>query len=135
MIYWIAPSFIFGFITYLCSIPKKRDDLWDIKIDTNKGDRFIDNVKEELRFWCAGAGKTESVIFKILKHFAFQNFGGIIYDFKKGELTEIAIPLFKERLKTIACFDPQIGSRINVIHPRYIRGEKDINQITIHSYG
>lgn len=130
LMYWVAPSFVLALLGALLTMDKKRDELWDVKIETEQGDQYIENVKRGVVVaGAAGTAKTEGILYKIMVHFAGKVFSGIIYDFKKGELTEMAIPLFKERLKIISCSDPQGTVQINPIHPDYINGEKDINQI------
>ena len=44
-------------------------------------------------------------------------------------MSEIAKPLFGDRLKVIAIHKPYIGLRINPLSDRYISDEKDINEV------
>ena len=126
----ILPSLVAGLGLGLLDESTKNDELWDCEFITSKGKRFIKNIKRGvLIFGAAGAGKTESPIYAILKHFAEKDFAGIIYDYKDGELSEIAKGLFGDRLKVIAIHKPYIGLRINPLNERYIKDEKDINEI------
>lgn len=126
----ILPSLVAGLGLGLLDESTKTDELWDCEIITTKGKRFIKNIKRGvLIFGAAGAGKTESPIYAILKHFALKDFAGVIYDYKDGELSEIAKGLFGDRLKVIAIHKPYIGLRINPLDSRYIKDEKDINEI------
>ena len=63
----------------------------------------------------AGSGKTISIIYNLMIHFGKADFAGIIYDFKNGELTELAKPIFKERLKVIALHNPNSSSESSVM--------------------
>ena len=126
----ILPSLLIGLLIGLFTYPDKIDELWDCPINTNKGIRHIKNVRRGvLIFGAAGSGKTESPIYSLLKFFADKDYSGIIYDYKDGELSEIAKPLFGDRLKVIAIHKPYIGNRINPLSSKYISDEKDINEI------
>ncbi|MFK7102222.1 type IV secretory system conjugative DNA transfer family protein [Flavobacterium oreochromis] len=128
--YVLIPSIMIGLLAGLLSEESKKDDIYDCPIETSKGIRYIRNVKRGvLIFGSAGSGKTESPIYALLKHFANKNFSGILYDFKDGELSELALPLFGERLRVIAIHKPYIGNRINPLDKKYIRDEKDINEV------
>jgi hypothetical protein len=126
----IVPSLVIGLGIGLLDDTGKKDELWDCEFGTSKGKRFVKNVKRGvLIFGSAGSGKTESPIYVLLKHFAQKDFTGIIYDYKDGELSEIAKGLFGDKLKVIAIHKPYIGLRINPLDERYIKDEKDINEI------
>jgi type IV secretory pathway TraG/TraD family ATPase VirD4 len=91
---------------------------------------IIENVFEGILVTgAAGSGKTQSVIYQILQHYAKYNFSGIIYDYKDFELTELAYPIFKKTNLNFACFclhDPARSIQINPIAPRYIENEDDL---------
>lgn len=126
----ILPSLLIGTLAGLLLLPAKIDELWDCPFPTNKGMKYIKNVRRGvLIFGSAGSGKTESPIYALLKHFAEKEYSGIIYDYKDGELSEIAKPLFGDRLKVIAIHKPYIGLRINPLSDKYITDEKDINEV------
>lgn len=81
-------------------------------------------------FGSSGAGKTESVIYYLLKHMAKHQFAGILYDYKDYELTELAYPLFKKNgvpLNIFALHDVNRSVRINVLDPAFIQSESDVN--------
>lgn len=120
----------FGGLIFLFGYEKPPNPIFDIAIRTDKGTKYVRNFLRGISiFGSAGSGKTISLIFPILKHFSEQNFAGIIYDFKDGELTELAIPLFKEKLKIIAIHNASISARVNPISPKLINDENDINEI------
>lgn len=127
--YLIAPSLVIGALVGLFTLPEPFDELWDVKFLTNKGTKIIRNVKRGvLIFGAAGSGKTESPIYILLRHFALKKYAGIVYDYKDGELTEICLPLFGDRLKTISMHQAYEDRRINVFSSKYINDEKDINE-------
>jgi hypothetical protein len=129
-LFLILPSLLIGALYSLLTFPEKVDELWDCPFPTNKGMKFVKNVRRGiLIFASAGSGKTESPIYSLLKHFANKDFSGIIYDYKDGELSEIAKPLFADRLKVVCIHKPYIGLRINPLSERYISDEKDINEV------
>lgn len=127
----LFPSLILGLAFGLVGdIEGEKDEIFDCDFLTNKGKRVVKNVKRGvLIFGAAGSGKTESPIYALMKHFAKKDFTGIIYDYKDGELSEIAKGLFGEKLQVIAIHKPYIGSRINVLSEKYIKDEKDINEV------
>jgi len=126
----IIPSIVLGVIGFLITLKPKIDTLWDAKIETTEGVQILKNVRRGvLIFGAAGSGKTESPVYTLLKHFGQQNYTGVLYDYKDGELSEIAKPLFKDRLKPISLHRPSQGYRINPIAPKYISDEKDINEV------
>ncbi|MEG2335874.1 type IV secretory system conjugative DNA transfer family protein, partial [Chryseobacterium sp.] len=130
LLYLAAPSFLIGVITHLLLKPETPHPVWDVEFQTNKGIKILRGIQRGVAiFGAAGSGKTVSVIYNIIQHFAREQFSGIIYDFKDGELTELAIPAFRNRLKVIAVHKPEIGHRINAIDPRFLNGEKDVNEI------
>lgn len=130
LIYLVAPSFIIGVIIHLLLKREKSDPVWDVEFHTNKGIKILRGIQRGVAiFGAAGSGKTISVIYNILQHFAREQFSGIIYDFKDGELTELAIPAFGNRLRIIAIHQPEIGLRVNPIDPKFLNGEKDVNEI------
>lgn len=130
LLYLAAPSFIIGVIIHSLLKSEKPNPVWDVEFQTNKGVKILRGVQRGVAiFGAAGSGKTISVIYNILQHFAREHFSGIIYDFKDGELTELAIPAFGNRLQIIAVHQPEISYRINPIDPKFLNGEKDVNEI------
>ncbi|MFN3021824.1 type IV secretory system conjugative DNA transfer family protein [Chryseobacterium sp. TY3] len=130
LLYIALPSFLIGVIIHLLLKPRQTNPVWDIEFQTNKGIKILRGVQRGVAiFGAAGSGKTISVIYTLIKHFAAQKFSGIIYDFKDGELTELAVPAFGDKLQVIAIHKPEIGYRINPIDPHFLNGEKDVNEI------
>lgn len=125
--YLILPAGISGLLYGFKDYQKPADPIKDISFKTNKGKRVIRNVFAGTGiFGGSGSGKTASVIFQYLQHFAKNNFTGVIYDYKDGELTDICKPLFGERLKIIAVHRPSQTLRINPINPKYLTDEKEL---------
>lgn len=92
----------------------------------------IDNIKRGASIiGSAGSGKTESVIYNFLQHFAKHQFCGIIHDYKDFELTEIAFPLFNKKTNkfyTISFDD--IYYRVNPIASKYLPNEESVNELS-----
>lgn len=128
---WVfLPSMIISLLIYLFTFQKKPNPIWDVEIPTSRGKKFIRGIQRGVSvFGAAGSGKTISIILPILKHFANKDFAGVIYDFKDGELTELAIPLFGDKLKIIAIHNPSISWQVNPISTKFLNGEKDINEV------
>ncbi|AZB32113.1 type IV secretory system conjugative DNA transfer family protein (plasmid) [Chryseobacterium balustinum] len=129
-LYQFSPSFLIGLTIFLLLKPAQKDPIWDIEFRTNKGTKILRGVQRGIAiFGAAGSGKTISVIYNLIQHFAREKFSGIIYDFKDGELTELAIPAFGNQLRIVAVHQPEIGYRVNPIDPKFLNGEKDVNEI------
>src|SRR5690554_3768797 len=122
----LVPPFIIGLLTsFFKSKPK------EVHFPTNKKNIFIPNVNTGVFIVAgAGSGKTESPIYYLMKHFAEHQFTGVIYDYKNGELSEIAFGLFGDRLKPIALHNVNYSYRINPMAPHYIENEVDIENIS-----
>lgn len=131
LIYLVLPSIPISGLIYAWTYQKPINPVWDIEFATAQGKRVVRGIQRGIAiFGAAGSGKTVLIYTIFLRHFAKAKFAGIIYDFKNGELTELALPLFgEERLKIISLHEPSLSVRVNPIHPNYINGEKDVNQI------
>ncbi|MEO2053117.1 MAG: type IV secretory system conjugative DNA transfer family protein [Allomuricauda sp.] len=109
----------------------KKDKKYQVHFKIRNGKFKIDNIRRGASIiGSAGSGKTESVVYNFLQHFAKQHFCGVIHDYKDFELTEIAYPLFKDgetKFYTIA-FD-QIHYRVNPIAPKYLPNEESVNEV------
>ena len=133
VMYVILPATLIGALSYLYSGSEdnsKLDPNLDLKLVASNGSIVIKNIDAGVHILAgSGAGKTSCVVYPILKFFAENKRAGFIYDYKDGELTEIAIPLFKERLKIVSIHRPDISTRVNPIDPKYLKDEKNINSI------
>lgn len=129
--YGFLPAVVVGGLLGIGRIERKAEPLKYVEIRTRKGKRIIRNVFAGVGvFGASRSGKTASVIYSLLLHFSKWDFSGIIYDYKNGELTEICLPLFGERVKIFAVHRPNISVRINPINPKYLQDEKDVNSVT-----
>lgn len=135
-LYVLLPSLVLGGLAGLYSLPDTVNFPWDASFKVvkkgliDKDTRVIKNLRRgTLILGSAGSGKTESPIYSIMKRLADAEFSGVLYDFKDFELTEIAQPLFEERLKIVAIHKPSLSSRINPLSSRFISNVKDINEV------
>lgn len=127
----LVPPFIIGLLTSFFKSKPKEPNPKEVHFPTNKKNIFIPNVNTGVFIVAgAGSGKTESPIYYLMKHFAEHQFTGVIYDYKNGELSEIAFGLFGDRLKPIALHNVNYSYRINPIAPEYIENEVDIENIS-----
>ena len=107
-------------------------DKHQVIFKTTGKDFRIDNIRRGVSIiGSAGSGKTESIVYGILKHFQQHNFCGVIHDYKDFELTEMAYPLYKNCKIPfyIVSFD-KIIHRVNPIAPRYLENEESVNEIS-----
>lgn len=79
----------------------------------------------------SGSGKTESVVYGLLKHLNKYQFPGVIHDYKHFEITEMAYPMFRDRKIPfyVVSFD-DIHKRVNPIAPRYLPDAESVNEIS-----
>lgn len=134
LLYVVGPATLAGALWHLLETSgednSKLDPTNDLRLVASNGSIVIRGINSGVHILAgSGAGKTSCIVYPILKFFAETNRTGFIYDYKDGELTEVAIPLFKERLKIVSIHRPDISTRVNPIDPKYLRDEKNINSI------
>ncbi len=110
----------------------ERSRLFRVRLNTKNGFVTLENIRRGISIiGSAGSGKTESVVYGLLQHFATNQFCGVIHDYKNFEITEMAYPLFQKaevNFYTIA-FD-QIYHRVNPIAPKYLPNEESVNEVS-----
>lgn len=126
-----APALIIGLLIGLSKYEPAAEPVKDVKIKIRGKTIYIRNIFAGVGiFGASRSGKTASVIYSLLVHFAKFEFSGLVYDYKNGELTEICLPLFGKRVKIFAIHRPDISVRINPIHPKYLDDEKNVTAVT-----
>lgn len=138
---FLSISLIIVFLFYLfnpnkeSSKKKKLDPFYSIPFPlANGSDVYIENVRRGvIIFGSAGSGKTESTFVPMLKHSGKMGIPVLCYDYKNGELTEIANYFYtnsKIRVASIVPHDPQYSDRVNPFDPKYITDEAKLRQLT-----
>lgn len=126
-----APAMILGMLIGLSNYEPKAQPVVDVELNLSGRKRIIRNIFAGVGvFGASRSGKTASVIYSLLLHFAKWGFAGLVYDYKNGELTEICIPLFGKRVKIFAIHRPDISVRLNPINPKYLDDEKEVSAVT-----
>jgi hypothetical protein len=130
-------SIFFLFITNdtLLSKTGKIDPIWSVKFPIrNSSPLIMQNIKRGIAiFGSAGSGKTESGFVPILKHAGERNIPCLCYDYKNGEITEIAHFFFQNstiKQATIIPHSPMYSDRVNPFLPKYIPTEQHLRQQT-----
>ncbi|HEY5535463.1 MAG TPA: hypothetical protein VIL99_11095, partial [Ignavibacteria bacterium] len=130
-------SIIFLLITgtRLRSEKDKIDPIWSVKFPIrNSSPLIMQNIKRGIAiFGSAGSGKTESGFVPILKHAGERNIPCLCYDYKNGEITEIAHYFFQNsnvKQTTIIPHSPMFSDRVNPFLPKYIPTEQHLRQQT-----
>jgi TraM recognition site of TraD and TraG len=130
-------SIIFLFMTNptLLSETGKIDPIWSVKFPIrNSSPLIMQNIKRGIAiFGSAGSGKTESGFVPILKHAGERNIPCLCYDYKNGEITEIAHYFFQNstiKQATIIPHSPMYSDRVNPFLPKYIPTEQHLRQQT-----
>jgi len=130
-------SIIFLFITNATLLSKtgKIDPIWSVKFPIrNSSPLIMQNIKRGIAiFGSAGSGKTESGFVPILKHAGERNIPCLCYDYKNGEITEIAHYFFQNstiKQATIIPHSPMYSDRVNPFLPKYIPTEQHLRQQT-----
>ncbi len=133
---WIVPLQIISMICFI-SIGTADDNdgvhrKYHVTISLKNGKLTLANIRRGISIiGSAGSGKTESVVYNLLRHLSNHIFCGVIHDYKNFEITEMVYPLFKEQeipLKIISFED--IYHRVNPIAPRYMVDEESVNEIS-----
>ncbi len=138
LLYYASPLLLINTVFYVFlddqDGPIQETDRFRYRIEfaIRNGSFQIDNIRRGASvIGSAGSGKTESVVYGLLKHFQKHNFCGIIHDYKDFELTEMAYPLFKhgEVPFRVISFDTIIH-KVNPIAPRYLENEESVNEVS-----
>jgi len=113
----------------------KMDPVWSVKFPIrNSAPLIMQNIKRGIAiFGSAGSGKTESGFVPILKHAGERNIPCLCYDYKNGEITEIAHFFFQNsnvKQATIIPHSPMYSDRVNPFLPKYIPTEQHLRQQT-----
>ena len=121
--------------TKLWSETGKTDPIWSVKFPIrNSSPLIMQNIKRGIAiFGSAGSGKTESGFVPILKHAGERNIPCLCYDYKNGEITEIAHYFFQDsnvKQATIIPHSPNYSDRVNPFLPKYIPTEQHLRQQT-----
>jgi hypothetical protein len=130
-------SILFLLITGTGLINKsiKIDPIWSVKFPIrNSSPLIMQNIKRGVAiFGSAGSGKTESGFVPIIKHAGERNIPCLCYDYKNGEITEIAHYFFQNstiKQATIIPHSPMYSDRVNPFMPKYIPTEQHLRQQT-----
>lgn len=134
----LVPSFFITFFMLLITSEKKqepKDPIWSVPLLLKNGKKlFLENIKRGvIIFGSAGSGKTESVFVPFLKHAAGLDMPVLCYDYKDGELTEIANFFYsgsKIKKSVVIPHKPIYSDRVNPFHPKYISNEQHLRQQT-----
>ena len=132
----ICPMLLLNTVLYVFLHNSDEEDsistTYKVEFKLHRGSFKINNIKRGASIiGSAGSGKTESVVYGLLKHFRKHYFSGVIHDYKDFEITEMAYPLFKsEKIDFyIVSFD-RIFHRVNPIAPRYLPNEESVNEVS-----
>ena len=110
----------------------RTEKKYHVKLKLRNGILSLRNIRRGISITAsAGSGKTESVVYALLKHLQRFRFCGVIHDYKHFEITEMAYPLFQEDgiAFHIVSFD-DIHGKVNPIAPRYMEDEESVNEIS-----
>jgi len=136
ILYGILPFAFINLILYVFfskeKIKNNPNEKYKFTIQTKGHKLILENIRRGVSvIGSAGSGKTESVVYNFLEHFAKHSFCGVLHDYKNFEITEMAYPIFeKEATKFyIVSFDP-IYHKVNPIAPKYIPDEESVHEIS-----
>ncbi|MCB0460060.1 MAG: type IV secretory system conjugative DNA transfer family protein [Flavobacteriaceae bacterium] len=136
VLYGLIPYLFYNMVLYVY-LDKEESETKGNKVyraifKTQNSKIVLDNIRRGVSIiGSAGSGKTESVVYNFLKHFAKENFCGVIHDYKNFEITEMAFPLFEKRSNKfyIVSFD-SVYHRVNPIAPKYLPDEESVYEIS-----
>ncbi len=105
---------------------------YKVVMETRGSKLILENIRRGISIIAAaGSGKTESIIYGLMKHFKNNKFCGVIHDYKNFEITEMAYPLYQNSVNKfyIVSFDP-IHYRVNPIAPKYLPDEESVYEVS-----
>jgi len=136
ILYTILPFLFMNLLLYVFFSKGKtennQNEKYKVTFQTKGHKLILENIRRGVSvIGSAGSGKTESVVYNFLEHFAKHSFCGVLHDYKNFEITEMAYPIFeKEATKFyIVSFDP-IYHKVNPIAPKYIPDEESVHEIS-----
>ncbi|MEN9919755.1 MAG: hypothetical protein RL662_2191 [Bacteroidota bacterium] len=77
-------------------------------------------------FGSSGSAKTQGILYPIMVELEQKKIGGVVYDYKNGELTELVMGIFPKEKIHVFCFDDINSIKINFLDPKIVTSEKDI---------
>ncbi|UTG66816.1 type IV secretory system conjugative DNA transfer family protein (plasmid) [Elizabethkingia anophelis] len=129
-LYSILPAVIIGILFGASKKQAPVKPFFDLPFMTNKGQKIIRDIyRGILVFGGAGSGKTDSVLNVIMNWLGENNIKTFAHDYKDGELTEMLIPIYGDKLKIFAIHRSEITARINILDKKYIQETTDIRAI------
>lgn len=135
VLYLLCPLLLLNVALYVFippkTVPETKDLQFRVEFKLKHGKLTLENIRRGISIiGAAGSGKTESVVYNLLEHFANYNFSGVIHDYKDFEITEMAYPLFNEKETDffIISFE-RIYHRVNPIAARYLPNEESVNEV------
>src|SRR5690606_13246452 len=135
VLYLLCPLLLLNVALYvfipLKTIPETKDLQFRVELNLKHGKLCLENIRRGISIiGAAGSGKTESVVYNLLEHFANYNFSGVIHDYKDFEITEMAYPLFQEKeIDFFIISFEKIYHRVNPIAARYLPNEESVNEV------
>ena len=135
-LYGLLPYLFYTLLNY-AYIDKEENvsntkSIYKVTLNVKGSKLVLDNIRRGISvIGSAGSGKTESVVYGFLNHFAKHGFCGVIHDYKHFEITEMAYPLFEKSSNNfyIVSFDP-IYHKVNPIAPKYLPDEESVYEIS-----
>ncbi|MAU15424.1 MAG: mobilization protein [Muricauda sp.] len=135
-LYALLPSLFLNMLLGLLLHIREDEDpappKYQARLQLRSGSITLKNIRRGVSIiGSAGSGKTESVVYALLRHFQKHGFSGVIHDYKHFEITELAHPLFHGQGIPfhIVSFDT-IHQRVNPIAPRYLPDEESVNEVS-----
>ena len=136
ILYFLIPYLLYSIVLYVYSDKEEPGSIsnkkYRVVFNTQRSKIILDNIRRGVSvIGSAGSGKTESVVYNFLQHFAKEGFCGVLHDYKNFEITEMAYPLFEKGSNKffIVSFDP-IYHRVNPIAPKYLPDEESVSEIS-----
>ncbi len=136
MLYGVLPFTFINLLLYVFFSKEKTannsNEKYKVTFQTKGSKLILENIRRGVSIiGAAGSGKTESVVYNFLEHFAKHSFCGVLHDYKNFEITEMAYPIFEKGKNEfyIISFDP-IYHKVNPIAPKYIPDEESVHEIS-----
>ncbi|UNY98325.1 type IV secretion system DNA-binding domain-containing protein [Zhouia spongiae] len=135
MLWYLLPAYVINLMLLVLQSnnhSNQRHFNFRLRIKSKSRTINLEDIRKGISIMGAsGSGKTESVVYQILKGLTAANYCGVIHDYKNFELTELVYPLIKSTDIPfhIVSFDVPY-QRVNPIAPKYLPDEESVHELS-----
>ena len=129
---YVLPALFLGALFFVLVPSSAPASSWHVRLPTHGGSISLPIKRGVSISGAAGSGKTYSCFLPIIRHCANKKMGGIIYDYKDGEMSEYLLSMYQEAelpVYPIYPYQPSKSYRVNPIAPAYLDSMNTVNAL------